>query len=223
MANDTDSGAYLINFLHKYTQLVQKQLLGVRTDTVGTVETVMEGVAGISNATEGRQKHAEMVLENTFIRPDVETEVLMEDLQRFVDELFEEATQRFKDGKDLDNFVSSEPEVLVMNRIKRLSGKFSGEMDALHQLNDDLKNVVFGIIGALSSEDVIAQKLQHVTMSLKALQTGLNYVLIDFDKRCKKDELEKVVSGIKNYTLKQYTTEEERRQFEEIFDPKRSA
>jgi len=96
-------------------------------------------------------------------------------------------------------------------------------MDALHQLNDDLKNVVFGIIGALSSEDVIAQKLQHVTMSLKALQTGLNYILIDFDKRCQRDELEKVVSGIKNFTLKQYTTEEERKQFAEIFDQKHSA
>jgi len=223
MTNDSDSGTYLINFLHRYTQLVQMQLSGVRKDVVSTVETVMSGVAGISNATEDRQKHAEMVLENTFIRPDVETEVLMEDLQRFVDELFEEATQRFKDGKDLTNFVSSEPEVLVLNRIKRLSSKFAGEMDALHQLNDDLKNVVFGIIGALSSEDVIAQKLQHVTMSLKALQTGLNYILIDFDKRCQRDELEKVVSGIKNFTLKQYTTEEERKQFAEIFDQKHSA
>jgi len=106
MTNDSDSGTYLINFLHRYTQLVQMQLSGVRKDVVSTVETVMSGVAGISNATEDRQKHAEMVLENTFIRPDVETEVLMEDLQRFVDELFEEATQRFKDGKDLTNFVS---------------------------------------------------------------------------------------------------------------------
>lgn len=223
MANEGASGAYLINFLQKYTLLVQKQLLGVRTDIVGTVETVMSGVAGISNVTEDKKQHAEMVLESTFIRPDVETEVLIEDLQRFVDELFEEATQRFKEGRDLTHFVSSEPEVLVRNRIKRLSGKFSGEMDALHQLNDDLKNVVFGIIGALSSEDVIAQKLQHVVLSLKALQTGLNYVLIDFDKRCQKEELEKVVSGIKNFTLKQYTTEEEKAQFKQIFDPKRSA
>jgi hypothetical protein len=224
MSDQEDSSAYLITFLRKYTQLVEGQLANIRETMVGTVESVMQGVSGISKVTDDKKQHAEKVLEATYLNPDVETEILIQDLQRVADELFEEMSQRFMQGEKLESLTSTEPEVLVRNRIKRLTVKFHGDMNKLTQLDDNLRNTVFGIIGALSSEDVIAQKLEHVVMSLKVLQTGLNYVLIDYEHRCNKEELEKVVNQIKAFTYRQYTTEDEKQRFRRIFGgDKRSA
>jgi len=217
MQHEVDPSRELVGFLHKFTQLLERQLLDVRETMATTVETVMEGVSGISNATEDKKAHAEKMLESTFINPDVQTEVLIEDLQRFVDEVFEEASVRFEKGQDMEGVVSSEPEVLVRNRIKKLTLRFASDMDSLTALNEDLRNIILGIIGALSSEDVIGQKLLHVATSLKALQTGLNYILTDFDQRCQSNELERVTSGIKNYVFRQYTTEDERQRFRAVF------
>ncbi len=221
MSDKEDPSAYLVGFLAQYTQLLEGQLLNIRETMVSTVETVMQGVAGISSATEDRRQHAEKVLEATYVNPDMETEILIQDMQKVVDEIFEETSERYAKGLDLSQLVSAEPEVLVKNRINRFAGKFQNEMNTLNTIDDELKNIIFGIIGALSSEDVIAQKLEHVVMSLKILQTGLNYVLIDFDQRCNLEELEKVTSDIKSYTFRQYTAEDEKKRFLTIFPDKR--
>ncbi len=221
MSDKEDPSAYLVGFLAQYTQLLEGQLLNIRETMVSTVETVMQGVAGISSATEDRRQHAEKVLEATYVNPDMETEILIQDMQKVVDEIFEETSERYAKGLDLSQLVSAEPEVLVKNRINRFAGKFQNEMNTLNTIDDELKNIIFGIIGALSSEDVIAQKLEHVVMSLKILQTGLNYVLIDFDQRCNLEELEKVTSDIKSYTFRQYTAEDEKKRFLTIFPDNR--
>lgn len=217
MSEQEDASDYLVTFLARYTQLLQGQLLNIRETMVSTVETVMQGVAGISTATEDRRQHAEKVLESTYVNPDIETEILIQDMQKVVDEIFEETSERFSKGQDIDHLVSAEPEVLVRNRINRFAGRFNTEMDSLKAVDAQLSDVLFGIIGALSSEDVIAQKLEHVVMSLKILQTGLNYVLIDYDQRCNLEELEKVTKDIKSYTFRQYTAEDEKQRFWAIF------
>lgn len=221
MSDKEDASAHLVKFLADYTQLIEGQLLNIRETMVSTVEIVMEGVAGISSTTEDRREHAEKVLESTYVNPDMETEILIQDMQKVVDEIFDEMADRFAKGQELESLTSAEPEVLVKNRINRFAGKFTTEMNTLNTIDDELKNVIFGIIGALSSEDVIAQKLEHVVMSMKILQTGLNYVLIDFDQRCTMDELAKVMSDIKSYTFRQYTAEDEKQRFLAIFPDSR--
>ena len=225
MSDNEDASAYLVSFLARYTQLIEGQLLNIRETMVSTVENVMQGVEGLSSATEDRRQHAEKVLESTYVNPDMETEILIQDMQKVVDEIFDEMSSRHSKGQDIGPLVSAEPEVLVRNRITRFAGKFTPEMDTLDNIDDELKNVIFGIIGALSSEDVISQKLDHVVMSMKILQTGLNYVLIDYDQRCSMDELSKVTNDIKNYTFRQYTAEDEKQRFLAIFprESKKSA
>lgn len=218
---DQESSTFLISFLQSYTKLVEQQLLSVRETMTATVETVMEGVENISQATQDKKVQAEKALESTFVNPDVETEVLMQDMQKVVDELFDESSQKLKMGEDLSTLLSTEPEVIVRNRFNRLSGKFQAEMSSLGQFDEQLGNLVFGIIGTLSAEDVIAQKLDHVVMSLNALQTGLNYILIDYERRCTQVELQRVVDDIKDLTFRQYTTEDEKDRFRYYLGPER--
>jgi hypothetical protein len=218
-----EASEYLINFLGQYTAFMEKQLQAVRQTMVDTVAEVMEGVNQISETTESKRVQAEQTLEQTYIEPDAETQVLVDDLQKMVSDLFDEAQQSFQQGKSLDALKSMEPEILLQNRINRFGGKFMADMDGLSQLDDSLKTLLLGIMGALSSEDVIAQRMDHIIMSLKMLQTGLNYILIDYANRCTPTELSKVTQDIKSYTFRQYTSEDEKREFYEFFPEAKSS
>ncbi|MFW7377858.1 MAG: hypothetical protein ACOH5I_03500 [Oligoflexus sp.] len=212
-----EASQLLINFLGHFTSLMEKQLSGIRQTMLTTVDQVMEGVNKISETTGSKRLEAESVLEKTYITPDVETEVLVEDLQKMVSDLFEEAQDKLQRGEDLSALSSADPEILLHNRIKRFDGKFHAEMNRLSQLDDNLKSLLLGMMGALSSEDVVAQRMDHVIMALKVLQTALNYILIDYGSRCKVEELKKVTSDVKNYTYRQYTSEDEKEEFFEFF------
>ncbi|SME87707.1 hypothetical protein [Pseudobacteriovorax antillogorgiicola] len=226
MADESLKGgsSYLIDFLEHFSALMEYQLNHIRGTMEGTVDTVMEGVKNISSITEQKRKAAEDALEQAYFNPDAETQVLVDGLQKMIDDLFDEVKDKFEKGEDLSALTTADPEVLLQNRLKRFDSKFMRDMRNVKSLDDDLQNFLLGMIGALSSEDVIAQRLDHVIMALKVLQTGLNYVLIDYDNRCNIGELEKVTTDIKNYTFRQYTTEDEKNEFLTYFpDLKKSS
>lgn len=210
-------GACLIDFLERYSALMELQLNNIRVTMEGTAENVLSGVKGISDATQQKKEQAEEALEQTYINPDAETQVLVDGLQKMIDDLFEDAKDKFDKGECLAELTSLEPDVLLQNRLKRFDSRFTRDMEGIDDLNDDLRNFLMGMIGALSSEDVIAQRLDHLIMAIKVLQTGLNYVLIDYENRCKYGELQKVLVDIKNYTFRQYTTEDEKNEFHRFF------
>ncbi|MCH2192277.1 MAG: hypothetical protein HRU19_21285 [Pseudobacteriovorax sp.] len=208
---------FLVQFLDQFTGLMEHQLKNVRSTMEGTVDHIMEGVKNISRATELGRQSAEKTLEKTYLNPDIETQVLVDELQQMIDTVFDEAKDKMERGIELTNLDVAEPEVLLNNRIKRFTSKFKSEMSEIDHLDKELADVIMGMIAALSSEDVIAQKLDHVIMSLKVLQTGLNYVLIDYENRCNTEELSKVTNDICHYTFRQYTCEDEKVEFSKYF------
>lgn len=221
-SNFEEGSAFLIDFLENFTALMEYQLGHVRETMESTVDNVLAGVQKVSDATAKNKKAAEDTLESAYLKPDAETTVLVEGLQEMIDNLFDEAKDKFEKGEDLNLLSKAEPEVLLKNRIKRFNSKFKNEMNGVQHLDKELQQFLMGVIGALSSEDVIAQRLEHVIMAMKVLQTGLNYVLIDYSSRCNMEELKKVTTDIKNYTFRQYTTEDEKLEFIKYFPPKAS-
>lgn len=217
MSDQRDPSAYLISFLSSYTELVEKELQSIREDVVNTVEAVMSGIEGISEKTEQKRREVEQALESTYLRPDVETEILIQDMQKIADDVFEKVSAEVESGGTAEAVSSSASEVILRNRINRFSSKLASSQGRLSQVDDDMSNLVFGIIGSLSTEDVIVQRLEHVVLSLQSLQTGLSYILIDYDQRCKMEELSRVIKDIKTFTFRQFTTEEEKRLFRAIF------
>ena len=207
----------LITFLARYTALLEKQLVAVRKTMVSTVQDVMEGVAAISDATEGKKKAAEATLDDTYLTPDPETQVLVDSMQETVTEIFEAVSLEFERGGDPSKLGNSQPDVLLQNRLKRFSARFKDNVQALDQLDEQLGHLLLGMIGALSSDDVIAQRIEHVCNGLNALQIGLNYFLLDFVNRCRSHEVATFQSDLTVYTLKQYTMEAEVKQFYEEF------
>jgi hypothetical protein len=216
MSEDRDSTAYLVGFLSSFTLLIERELLAIRHSVVTTVEAVMQGIEDISVTVEKNKIDAEQILEFTYLHPDKETEVLIDDVQQLTDEVIENAFKEIHD-KQMESVSTSKPEVAVQAGLTRLNVKLDESMGRLTKLDDSLSTMVFSIVGALSSEDLIAQRLEHTILSLKSLQTGLSFILIDYEERCRSEEIERVVKSILTYTYRQYTAEEEKERFRAIF------
>ncbi|MBC7660401.1 MAG: hypothetical protein H7249_11935 [Chitinophagaceae bacterium] len=218
MVDERDASAFLVGFLSKFTMLIEQELLSIRQNVVNTVEAVMGGIESISDDIGKNRLDADQILEFTYLTPDVETEILLEDIQRVADELIESVYRQVEGGSASSGSVTtSKSEAVVQNRLNRLSSKVDQSKGLLTTLDSSLNSKVLTIVGALSSEDLIAQRLEHTILSLKSLQTGLSFVLIDYEERCREEEIERVVKSILAYTFRQYTTEEEKVRFHQIF------
>ncbi len=224
MESNTEASEFLVNFLSKFTLLIERELLAIRQNVVTTVEAVMSGIEEISNTVEKNKEDADQILEFTYLRPDPETEILIEDVQKFADELIDGAYRELHGSGQAENrdlgpemVTSSTPEMVIRNRLNRFNVKVDDALGRLDNLDNLLSQQVLGIVGALSSEDLIAQRLEHTILSLKSLQTGLSFLLIDYEERCREDEVERVTKSILTFTFRQYTTEEEKNRFREVF------
>lgn len=218
MSEERDPTAYLLGFLANFTLLIERELLAIRESVVTTVEAVMQGIEDISVTVEKNKLDAENILEFTYLHPDKETEVLMDDVQQLADDVIEGAFEQIMgEGKKQGSVSTGKSELTVQDGLNRLNLKLGESMGRLSKLDDSLSTTVFSIVGALSSEDLIAQRLEHTILSLKSLQTGLSFILIDYEERCRSEEIERVVKSILNYTYRQYTAEEEKNRFRAIF------
>ncbi len=218
MINKNDANAFLVSFLSDFTLLIERELFAIRESVVSTVEAVMHGIEDISETVEKNKVDSEHILEFTYLHPDQETEGLLGEVQHLTDELIDNVYRQIAAGKEADEFVGqNETEAAVKYGLDSFNIKISASKDRLAKLDNSLSTTVFSIVGALSSEDLISQRLEHTIMSLKCLQTGLSYLLIDFEERCSAEEIENVVKSILHYTFRQYTTEEEKQRFVQIF------
>jgi hypothetical protein len=96
-------------------------------------------------------------------------------------------------------------------------GKFTAHLENISKVDSSVQDVLFAMMGALSADDVISQRLQHVTASIQALKVGLSYVLIDFEGRFSTKEVSRLRKDLLRVTYSHYSTNEERRIFEQLF------
>jgi len=188
-----------IAFLGQYTGLLERQILGVRQTLLETVDEVMRCVDEISTSAATNSSAAEQALEATYLHPDAETRILVEGMQDAVTAIFDQAQQELRGGDSNVN-TDNNADVILHNRLNRFTAKFADGNAKFQEFDDTLKTSLMSIMGALSSEDVIAQRIQNIILSIKGLQASLSYVLIDFKSRCDGSELERVMSDLKAYT-----------------------
>jgi hypothetical protein len=137
-----------------------------------------------------------------------------------------EFVQTFSDlqEKHLDAIHSTMRETVdgVMAGIQEISKIFigvprpSGE-SATCNLDSELENLLLSMMGQLSRDDIIKQRIDHVRMSMQALQSQLTYILADYEKRCGETEVNNLINDSKAFALRIYTMEEERRLHFSVF------
>ena len=198
----------IVNFLQKYTEVIELQLVGVRAMIEESVETVMTGINDLSKETAEKAKSANAALEQTYLDPDAKTKDLVGFIQDSVDGLIKEAQE---------NKESSQESKVLDNQLRRFGGKFSKHMEALSSIDKEVSQTLYKMVSSLSNDDVIRQKLEHICDSVHALQVSLSSVLVNFEESYKLKEVKKMKDDLLGYTFRLYTAEDEKAIFKQFF------
>lgn len=210
----------VVSFLQKYTEVLSKQIEAVQLEMDVSVSSVMTALQDLSTSTEGKKREAEQVLEQTYFAPDANTTAMVDSIQQSADDIFEQAMQSL--GASSPSQPASHSSSSSADRgadIRRMGGLFSKHMESISTIDDSVKELVLGMVGSMSNNDVIKQRLDHSVMALRALHLGLANILVDLDERLKPGVIQEFKDNLLEYTFKSFTTEGERNAFKAIFGP----
>lgn len=206
-----------VRFINQYTEVIELQLTGTRRMMEDAVDQVMSGIQELSEELESKSKHAEKVLEHTYLNPDQKTSEFVSSIQSSVDVVFEEARGQLRQSMDQAGKEMEIQSQVVEDRLRRFGGRFSKYMEALSTMDQEIGKIIYKMISALSNDDVIRQRLEHLLLSVHALKVGLSYVLIDFQERFSMQEVSLLKKDLLAYTYRLYTSEHEKDIYESIF------
>ena len=211
---DKNATRNLVTFIQAYTDMLEKSLVSIQGSMRDTVEGVMKGINDISNKTAAKKREANEVLVNTYTKPDAEAAKAMASAQDEVNQIMNSAASAAAAAPPLFTAVNGNVDG---DSLRRSSGLFSKHMEAMETLDGDLQGMLVTMMGALSQDDVISQKIEHVTSSLNALQTSLTYLLTDFSGRCNEEGIARFAKDLKAVVFRSYTMEDEKKIFYSVF------
>ena len=214
----------LLSFFSSYSRLIELQLAEVRVLISETVEQVMQDVKRISSASELRKKDANSALLETFVSPDEDTKKLVVAIQDSVTDVFDQAIaeHRPSESHGVEKKSAKPPTapqvegVLATDsdaRLRRAGGRFTKHLEAIDKLDSELSDILFSMISALSADDVIGQRMEHIALSISLLKQAQKDAVDSIQKSQMQQLQEKVLSA----TLSCYTTEHEKQVFKKVF------
>lgn len=208
------AGFKMVSFLRNYTEAMTLQIDAVQSQVDTSVLNVMQSLQELSASTEMKKVEAEKALEATYLDPDAGTALMVESIQKSTDDIFEQA-QRDEQSNGA-TVPSSSPEDHTDN-VRRMGGLFSKHMESISTMDDSVRDLVLTMVGCLSSTDIVKQRLDHISELMRAMNLGLGNVILDLDSRLNERAIASFKDGLLDFTYKNYTTEEERAAFKQIF------
>jgi hypothetical protein len=180
----------LILFVGEFVRLIDQQVSDVRTTMLKTVDQMMASVMQINEAADRKLKMA--------------GEILVKDVDqsKFVS----------KRAKDLDERLIDPAE-----RVKVINEQISSHMTQLSNLDDSVRMVLFSIMGALSMDDVVRQRIEHVTTAAHAVDKSIKSVMQEYlQSGLKEDRVKPLINKMALDLFKSYTMEEEKAVFKAV-------
>ncbi|MGE0174050.1 MAG: hypothetical protein AB7T49_14735 [Oligoflexales bacterium] len=209
----------LIRFVSKYSALLETQLVAVRQTMENTVTEIMDSVTKISDTLETKRKEAENLLEATYLAPDQATKNIVDNVQNMVSDIFDEASRKFADTGSVTaaGLTPKQTEQQIEMNLSMASSLMTKDK-TMEAIDSNMQEIIMNMIGSLSSEDVIAQRMDHVIHSLQGLHISLGYILLDYVHRSRTERVSVIMQDLKDYTLRQYTMEDEKHEFFTYFE-----
>lgn len=195
----------LVSFLSKCCDLMNLQMESVGKTLGNTVSEIMEDIKNLSMATEKARQDAEEAMSRTFLEPSHETQTFVDSIQSYADDLIS--------GKEVSEDVSG----LVRKNITRFGGRYNKHMQAISNLDDNVKDILVVMMAALSVDDRVAQRLQHLHHCVQAFKMFLSYLLLDYEDRLRPEVVDLLIKDLEGFTWKIYSTNEEREIHCELF------
>jgi hypothetical protein len=216
------AGKILIEFIQSYCQVLEGQLAAVSSQINDTVAQLLKDVEEISANTANEKQFAEKVLDQTYLAPDADTQQFVYSAQAEVDSILEElsggATDKISTNATQPPAFKQEKTIPGNgDSVSRLAGQFSKHMEVLSTMDSAMQNILFEIVGVLSRDDVICQRLLHVTDVTRATCVALSYVMTDMSGRFDLHNILKLRDDLLSYAWRRYTMESEKEVFKNSF------
>ncbi len=192
----------LVDFIRDLTSLAEQQLLAIRRLMEVTVQDVMSSVSNISSTADAKKNQASEVL----VRDDHNNDfkkTSTQDLDREGEVASAESLEKRR--------------AFLESKLRRAGGVFSKHMEALSTTDTEVQNLLIRVVGSVSMDDVMAQRLSHVIQAIYQLRSGLAKVV----SHHRDYQTQKNVKQLRNEILTEvycsYTAEEEKEIFHKIF------
>ena len=198
------SSSVLNKYLKEYQRQIavaELQVQAIRDLLSNTVGEILGEVTEISSVVDKGSKKADALLERAYFDPESGQVDLMSSVQDNVDDIFAQASK----GADRETNIGED-------RLRRLSGQFSKHMEAMSTLDGAVAGVLVEVMGGLSRDDVIGQRLKNLTESLFAIRDGITQQTKDADF-----DADAWIASIKSKIYSNYTSEAEKAVYLEVF------
>lgn len=212
-----NSSHELVSFLNSHSVLLSKHLESINTRLGTSLGSFMDSLQDIAQELTHLSESAETQFLQTSLEPDAGTEKLLNRVQDSVDEAFKVA-ERALLTPPIEHASSQENrDEQVENRLRRFSGRYSKNIEAVSNTQELITAEFLNMIGSLSRDDVIKQKLSHIELAVQALSISLSYILVDLNYRLLPEKEAVIYRDLLEYVVKVFTTTEERDIFNKYF------
>lgn len=189
----------IVLFYRQYARLTEMQLAAVQADMKKSVSEILQAVEAVNLSTQIRKEEAEAALIETHLNPDAETATALAQTQDAVDALIESMA-----GGSLPEETTGP---------SRVGAKFSKTVEAISGLHSGLSQPLVNIMGVLSYEDVVGQRLSHITSTMNHLSEELGHLVGGLNQPISQDAVEAFRHSLLTFSLSQYTITEEKQLF----------
>ncbi|MEI8027470.1 MAG: hypothetical protein WCI18_14070 [Pseudomonadota bacterium] len=186
-----------VDFLTSYTDMLTDHLKDLQREMEVAVVDVMKQVSLISDTSSEEAGNAVKILsgENGEFKEVDAKEKIQKELARV-------------DGKRLQEQMGQS--------MLKAGNKLKADMALLSEVDDKIKTSVFNIIGLVSNDDVVRQRLEHVGAASVALQVVIKEIYTKHEN-ISVELIEKEIKELNEKVLKSFTMEVERVEFRKIF------
>lgn len=193
----------LIDFLRDFTSLSEQQLLSTKDMLEGVVSQVMASMMKMSDESSHKKVEA--------------SEVLIKDFNSGAFVSSSASAVEKKEAAQPDADRADNRKVILGSKLLRSSGVLSKHLEAISMLDTNLQKVLSDVMGSVSVDDIIAQRLGHVIQSLQTLQRALAQFLLDYKTECSPERVKLLRNKVLTEVYLSYSSEEEKEVFHKIF------
>lgn len=195
----------LMSFLTQYTQMLELQLASVRQNMDMITDGLMDGIQEINQSQGLNKSKAEAVL----VKKSKDSDSGVKDA---FTEVNSAAVENAESNQKIPDAESGAPQ-----NVNEAGGKFKSYMSSLNQLDGKLQHLLLVMMGTLSSDDIVGQRLEHVNSAIGFLNKGLVGLVGGFDDSFNHENIKKLTQDLQTKVYKSYTMEVEKEIFSKVF------
>lgn len=188
----------LLEFLKSFATVMEYQLSGIRESMSEAVGKILECTEMLNSLVDNKKQEAEALLIDSHLNPVAGVTNAIDTAQNEVDKIFS--------GTNLSDKKASSPSAEIDDQTLLAAKEFNRSLEALSQLARDISIPLVRLMGVLSSEDPISQRLIHVSKVTSAVSLSLGRLLTEIHSAFSREGLLKFQNEVtgaakENYSL----------------------